>query len=482
MSSTPGSGPSDTIDAARRPPQDTRPEMLRLLVHEFLKQPIRNEAAESRFVTLAIRLIEAVDVPVAAKHVRELAPHPAVPRALALYLATAPLSLAGPFLRLSPVLGEDDLARLAEQAAPSHLAAMAARRDVSPGLAKRIAELVHRRHEAGDSIDVAPESPVDDEAATSPVAEITAAIEPEPEAAHPDAAEIPESVATFVAAPPATDVSMAEAAITLAEAAATQPVAETSPAVAAHASDDTVPTPDAPVTEAPEPEVRLPEAPSPEASSPQTVTETPLAEAQPLATAPPEEPAAAEAAAPAVLPSAEFFAAGPEERATLIARLVTLPPLPLAERPAAPPAGFIDALLDAARTAENGALAKMLERTLGVSEESAARIVADETGQSMAVAARALGLSFAILSRVLFRLHPVAGRSTGEMARLAEMFDSLPLASAQHLVASWRGSRRPGRERAEEAPSMRSFAQPHPVAQASAPSAPKTSEVQPRKG
>lgn len=461
--SMPDSGPSESVDAARRPSPDTRPEMLRLLVHEFLKQPIRNEAAESRFVTLAIRLIEAVDVPVAAKHVRELAPHPAVPRALALYLATAPLSLAGPFLRLSPVLTEDDLIDLARQAAPSHLAAIAARRDVSPGLAKRIAELVHRRQETGDSTDFPHERATDSgEEVTAPADDIGTAPEPE--------AEFPAEAAPLEAPAPAIAVI------------------EPPPAV----QEDEPALPETPVLGTPA--AALPEVTTAEALAPadEPPVDEPLA-AEQLAAEPPAAPTvaqeeapspppdaepSAEAATPAVLPSAAFFTAGPEERAALIARLVTLPPLPLAERPAAPPPGFIDALLDAARTAGSGELATLLERTLGVTGESASRIVADETGQSMAVAARALGLSFAILSRVLFRLHPVAGRSTGEMARLAEMFDSLPLASAQHLVASWRGSSRPGRERGEDAPSMRGFAQPHPAAQAGA----KTAEAQPRKG
>ncbi|MDQ0347222.1 DUF2336 domain-containing protein [Ancylobacter vacuolatus] len=371
MPSLSGSGPNDPHDTARRSYQDTRPAMLRLLVHEFLRQPVLGEAAEARFITLAVRLIEGVDPAVAARHVRELAAHPALPRVLARHLAAGPMALAGPILRLSPVLDENDLTELAEQAGPAHLAAMAARREVTPALAKRLAELTHRRS-AG----------------------------PAPEA--------------FVAEALAAEVLAAESA-------AAQPPAAAS--VAVRPAD-------------------LPAAP-------------------------------AEASPPA---GTDFFLAGPEERASLIARLVTLPPLPLSERPAPPPVSFIDALLDAAKAKGTGELAALMERALGVTPENAARIIADDTGQSLAVVARALGLSFAILSRVLFRLHPVAGRSAGEMARLAEMFDELPLASAQHLVASWRGSRRPLRERAEDAPSMRSFNAPY-----AAPAVPAASEGRQRK-
>lgn len=326
--------------------------MLRLLVREFLRQPVPGEAAETRFTTLAIRLIEGVDLAVAARHVRELAAHPALPRALARHLAAGPLSLAGPILRLSPVLGEKDLSELAEQLGPAHLAAMAARREVTPALAKRLAELTHRRSHV---------SPPED----------------------------------------AGEAAVAEKPALLSE-----------------------------------------ESPG----------------------APQAAPVEAPAAEPAPLPVPEFFLDGPEERASLIARLVTLPPLALSERPAAAAPGFIDALLDAAKAKDARALASLMERALYVTPENAARIIADETGQALAVVARALGLSFAILSRVLFRLHPVAGRSAGEMARLAEMFDELPLTSAQHLVASWRPGRRLQRERAEEAPSMRSFNAPYAAA------------------
>lgn len=375
MPSLSGSGPTDPHDTARRPYQDTRPAMLRLLVHEFLRQPVLGEAAEARFITLAVRLIEGVDPAVAARHVRELAAHPALPRALARHLAAGPLALAGPILRLSPALDEKDLTELAEQAGPAHLAAMAARREVTPALAKRLAELTHRRSGAAPEAVVA-QAPV----AEGPVAEAPAAD-------------------SFTTPPPAA------------------------------ASVDARPA------------------------------DLPAAPAEPLPPA-----------------GADFFLAGPEERASLIARLVTLPPLPLSERPTAPPVSFIDALLDAAKAKGTGELAALMERALGVTPENAARIIADDTGQSLAVVARALGLSFAILSRVLFRLHPVAGRSAGEMARLAEMFDELPLASAQHLVASWRGSRRPLRERAEDAPSMRSFNAPY-----AAPAVPAASEGRQRK-
>lgn len=165
---------------------------------------------------------------------------------------------------------------------------------------------------------------------------------------------------------------------------------------------------------------------------------------------------------------ADFFTASPEERTGILARLVTLAPLPLAERVGAPAPELADALLDAAKAEDRQAVAVLLKDALGVTAENAGYIVADGSGQSFAIAARALGLSFAILSRVLFRLHPETGRSAADMARLAEMFDNLPNASAQHLVASWRGGiKRGNAARAEEeVRSMRDFGVPRPAATA----------------
>ncbi|WAC27295.1 DUF2336 domain-containing protein [Ancylobacter sp. SL191] len=142
MPSTPGSGLKDLIDDARRRHEDTRPEMLRALVKLYIQAPDHGPAEQARFATLARRLFDSVDIPVAAKHVREIAARTDLPRQLMLHLARGPLAVAGPVLRLSPVLTDDDLVELARTAAPDHRAAIGARRDVSPDLAKRLAALL----------------------------------------------------------------------------------------------------------------------------------------------------------------------------------------------------------------------------------------------------------------------------------------------------------------------------------------------------
>ncbi|MBS7542031.1 hypothetical protein [Ancylobacter oerskovii] len=307
------------IEEARRRDPDTRPALLTLLVDRVVEQGAGgDDEAVARLGVLLPRLMQAVPPALARQAAERLARRPDLPAALARLLASGPIDIAAPLLRLSPALDEAALIALATGAEPARLQAIAARRDVSPELAKRLASTVHRARESHQR----------------------------PAPAGPD-----------------------------------------------------------------------------------------------------------------------FFTAAPEERAGMLHRLLALPPLPLAERVGAQGDAFTDSLLAAAKREDRAALALLLERALAVPADVAPRIVGDEAGQALAVAARALGLSFAVLSRILFRLHPGVGRSSSDMARLADLFDSLPLASAQHMVAIWRGSRRPGAPRgAAEAPSMRDFAVPRPAA------------------
>lgn len=357
MPSTSGPGLKVLIEQARRQHDDTRPELLRLLVGSYFAVERHSAAEQSRFATLARRLIDDIEVEAALPIVRDIAPRPDLPPSLALHLARGPIQLAEPVLRLASVLDDAALKALSNISS-LHLAAIAARRDVSAALAKQIAAVVHETREA------APAAPI--------------------EAAEP--------------------VAVAEEAV-------------------------------------------APEIVTPEITEPVEI-DPPSVEIKPVHIKP------------------DYLAASPEDRAAIIMRLVTLTPLPLSERVQAPDPAFTDDLLEAAKGGSPEVVAKLLEEALGVTSGNAARIVGDESGQAFAVAARALGLSFAILSRVLFRLHPVAGRSASDMTRLADMFDQLPNASAQHLVASWRSGKRAVKERAgEDAPSMRSFNVARPAAQ-----------------
>lgn len=327
MSSTsPGSSLKTFIEVARRSSPDTRPTLLRLLVDRVVEEGAGDATGAERLATLLPRLLAGVDTDAARAAAERLAARADLPASLVDDLARGPIAVAGPFLRLSPVLSETTLRDIAATGDAERLQAVSSRREVSPALAKHLASTVHHTREA---------------------------------------------------------------------------------------------TPPPP---------------------------------------PPVQP-----------PMPDFFEASPEDRAAMLHRLVTRPPLPLAERVGAPGEGFANNLLAASKRGDRDALVVLVERALAVSTETATRIVEDETGQALAVAARALGLTFALLSRILFRIQPEVGRSSHDMARLADLFDSLPLSSAQHMVAIWRGPRRQAVARpAEDAPSMRDFAVPRPQAHAEA--------------
>ena len=58
-----------------------------------------------------------------------------------------------------------------------------------------------------------------------------------------------------------------------------------------------------------------------------------------------------------------------------------------------------------------GEFSRMLERALGVSRGLAERIAHDPSGEPIVVAARALGMTAAVLHRILLFLNPAIGQS-----------------------------------------------------------------------
>ncbi|BBF94076.1 DUF2336 domain-containing protein [Blastochloris tepida] len=85
-------------------------------------------------------------------------------------------------------------------------------------------------------------------------------------------------------------------------------------------------------------------------------------------------------------------------------------------------------------------LARVFELDRGKAEE----IVADPSGQPVAIACRALGMSSDAFSRIMLFLDPTIGRSVALVFQLAEYYGRLSVAEAREVTALWRESRRPG--------------------------------------
>lgn len=140
--------------------------------------------------------------------------------------------------------------------------------------------------------------------------------------------------------------------------------------------------------------------------------------------------------------AALFFSATAEERRLILTNL------DLAAGPASrsngPAPGETLRQLEAAVFQHNpGEVSRLLSRALGIDLATAARIVRDQSGEPIVVAARALGMKAAMLQRILLFLNPSIGQSVARVYDLARLFDELTPSAAQRMVAIWQhaGSR-----------------------------------------
>ena len=134
-----------------------------------------------------------------------------------------------------------------------------------------------------------------------------------------------------------------------------------------------------------------------------------------------------------------FLAAAPAERRLILSNLdgTTDPPLSCATAQSS----------DAVRRLETAALQRKpaefmraLERALGISAQHAHRMVTDEGGEPLLVAAKALGMAPDVVLRILLFLNPVIGQSVTRVFDLAKLYDAMTRPAALRLVASLRSA------------------------------------------
>ena len=134
-----------------------------------------------------------------------------------------------------------------------------------------------------------------------------------------------------------------------------------------------------------------------------------------------------------------FFAASAEERRLILTNLdVVAEPAPRLPPPAA--SEVIRRLENAALQHNPGEFSRMLERALGVNRQLAERITRDQSGEPIVVAAKALGMTAAVLQRILLFLSPAVGQSVARVYDLAGLFEDLTPAAAERMVTIWRQS------------------------------------------
>jgi hypothetical protein len=132
-----------------------------------------------------------------------------------------------------------------------------------------------------------------------------------------------------------------------------------------------------------------------------------------------------------------FYAAGAAERRLILINLDYAPIAPLQ------PAAFMQRadtwrLETAALQHNTEVVVRELERTLGISRAQARRIISDESGEPIVVAAKAMDLPADVVQRVLLFMNPRIGQSVDRVYELAELYGEISVNAARRLMAVWR--------------------------------------------
>ena len=117
----------DLLDLDRHAGIDMRPTLLRVLTDLYLQKRTHPPEDERYYTELALRLIDATDVPARAALAARLAPYPAAPRAVVARLARDVLEVAEPILKQSPCLTPADLEAIAGERGFAYAAIIATR-------------------------------------------------------------------------------------------------------------------------------------------------------------------------------------------------------------------------------------------------------------------------------------------------------------------------------------------------------------------
>ena len=125
-------GLEDLVDLGQGGGIDMRPTLLRVLTDLYLQRPTHTPEDERYYTELALRLIDAADVPERAALAARLAPHPSAPRLVIERLARDTIEVAGSILKHSPCLTPADLEAIAAERGGSHAEMIATRSPAPP--------------------------------------------------------------------------------------------------------------------------------------------------------------------------------------------------------------------------------------------------------------------------------------------------------------------------------------------------------------
>jgi uncharacterized protein (DUF2336 family) len=132
-----------------------------------------------------------------------------------------------------------------------------------------------------------------------------------------------------------------------------------------------------------------------------------------------------------------FFAATADERRLILLNLEIAAPVP-AGRVQFPRDAAASQRLEAAALARNREeFAQHLAQLLQIPRVQARRITADDLGEPIVTAAKALNVSRDVVYRILLFVNSTIGHSVERVHALAALYDEMSMAAAEHMVAIW---------------------------------------------
>ena len=133
----------------------------------------------------------------------------------------------------------------------------------------------------------------------------------------------------------------------------------------------------------------------------------------------------------------QFFAASAEERRLILLNLHIVAPMPVGRVSVSREALVIERLENAALAHNREDFAAFLAQALRISRMQARRIAADDLGEPVVAAAKALAMPRDVLYRILLFINPTIGHSVARVHALAALFDEMTLPAAEHMVTIW---------------------------------------------
>jgi hypothetical protein len=132
-----------------------------------------------------------------------------------------------------------------------------------------------------------------------------------------------------------------------------------------------------------------------------------------------------------------FFAANANERRVILLNLPIVVGLSAAQSDVVPDHMTGRRLETAALARKREEFAQVLAQSLHISRQQARRIVGDELGEAVVVAAKALAVPRDLLYRILLFVNTAVGHSVERVHALATLYDEISMPAAQDLVAIW---------------------------------------------